>query len=93
MYDPTKLFLSTVGGAGIAPNVWIYHSTDPHTTVDDSGYFTDGYRRGMKLGDVVHVVYLTGYLQTTHAVSVVGGTVGDHGQSIGAITISAAVLA
>jgi hypothetical protein len=71
--------------AGITgPAIFYYFDGDAHGTVDGSGYFTDGTKYGMKLGDIVYVVNSSDYTITTHAVSVVSGT---------AVTISAAVLA
>ena len=71
-------------GPGDSPSVWIYLSPDARATVEGSLFFTNGVAKGMKLGDVVIVIYTTGYLATIHSVSVVGTT---------ACTINAAVLA
>lgn len=69
-----------VGGGGA---VWNYASTDVHTDVDATGYFTDGNARGMKVGDVVHVIETdNSYAQTTHSVTI--------STANGAATISAA---
>ena len=35
---------------------WVYSSTDAVTDVRVSGYFTDGYLRGMRAGDTVLVL-------------------------------------
>lgn len=63
--------------------LWIYKSTDVHTDVDASGYFTNGYALGMKTGDVVFVIETdNSFALTIHSVTtVVTG---------GAATISAA---
>jgi hypothetical protein len=81
-YTASGLALTTqrVGGGGA---VWHYSSTDVSTDVDAVGYFTDGNARGMKVGDVVHVIETdNSYAQTTH--SVITSTAG------GAATVSAA---
>ena len=71
-------------GVGNAPSVWVYASADIHTDVDAAGYFTNGGKLGMKVGDIVFVQNTSGYTATLHAVSAV---------SAGAATVSAAVLA
>lgn len=35
--------------------IWVYQSTDPFSTVDDTGYFSDASARGMQEGDIVVV--------------------------------------
>lgn len=83
-YDNTKLnCLVASRGAG-GPQLWVYTSVDARATVEGSGYFSDGVERGLKLGDIVVVIYTTGYVTTIHAVSAVAS---------GACTINAAVLA
>ena len=47
-----KLGVSLLGGAY---RIWVYQSTDPFSTVDDTGYFTDATARGMQEGDIVIV--------------------------------------
>lgn len=78
---PPKCVLPGVGGG---PALWVYTSADARTTVEGAGYFTNATDLGLKLGDIVIVVYTTGYATTIHAVSAV---------SAGAATINAAVLA
>lgn len=68
------------------PALWMYNSTDVHTDVDESGYFTNGHALGMKVGDVVIVSKTTATLGSTlHYVSSV--TTG------GAATVAPAILA
>lgn len=43
-------------GIGGSYSIWFYRSTDAATSVRVSGYFTDGYARGMRAGDLVIVV-------------------------------------
>ena len=73
-------------GMGDGESLWIYTSTDVHTDVDATDYFSNGDALGMKVNDCVLVGKTTatvGY--TMHIVSVV--TAG------GAATIAAAILA
>lgn len=71
-------------GAGIA--LWAYTSTDVHTTVDDTDYFTNGDAAGMKVGDVLINVKSSATIGATlHSVQTV--TAG------GAATVSPAILA
>jgi lipid-binding SYLF domain-containing protein len=81
--NPPKLF-AQVGGAG--PRQWYYASTDVHTDVDATDYFSNGDALGMKVDDLVFVVKTTATVGATlHSVSAV--TAG------GAATISPAILA
>jgi hypothetical protein len=71
---------------GDGPALWIYTSTDIHTDVDASDYFSDGHARGMKVGDVVIVNKSSATIGSTlHYVTTV--TTG------GAATIAPAILA
>jgi hypothetical protein len=79
--NPPKCIVSSIGGAAA---IWVYTDGDAHTDVDASGYFTNGGKLGMKVGDVVIVQNTSGYTTTTHSVSAV---------SSGAATVSSAVLA
>lgn len=73
-----------VGGGG--ERFWYYTSTDVHTDVDATDYFSNGDALGMKVGDLVFVVKSTATVGATlHSVSAV--TAG------GAATISPAILA
>lgn len=72
-------------GIGNGPALWIYNSTDVHTDVDATDYFSDGAARGMKVGDMVLVGKTTATIgATVHYVSAV--TAG------GAATVAAAIL-
>lgn len=73
-------------GPGDSPSLWIYNSTDVHTDVDATDYFSNGSALGMKVGDHVLVGKTSATIGSTlHYVSVV--TAG------GAATIAAAILA
>ena len=78
------LLVPRLGGTGAA--IWSYVSTDVHTDVDASNYFTDGAENGLKVGDIMFVSKSTSTIGTTiHYVTTV--TAG------GAATIAAAILA
>ena len=82
--NPPQLVSSNMGTGGYS--VWIYVSTDVHTDVDATDYFSNGDDLGMKVSDIVHVVKSTATVgATTHTVSAV--TAG------GAATIAPAILA
>lgn len=75
--------VSAPGGRGV--NIFHYtHATDPHTDVDAAGYFSDGKKFGMKVGDVVFVEDVDTATLTVHRVASISGN---------AVTISAATLA
>jgi len=81
--NPPNLVTQSVGAA---PALWMYVSTDVHTDVDASGYFTNGAALGMRVNDVVIVVKSSATIGATlHVVSAV--TAG------GAATVEAAILA
>ncbi|MBP5059133.1 hypothetical protein [Pseudomonas chlororaphis] len=81
--NPPKLLVPRMG-TGTA--MWAYTSTDVHTDVDATDYFTNGDALGLKVGDVMVVSKSTATIGTTiHYVQTV--TAG------GAATIAAAILA
>jgi len=68
-------YLSCVGpiGGKAGGNRWVYKTVDVIGDVDGTGYFSDGIKKGMALGDVVTVIKVTtlpntGPLDTTTAV-------------------------
>ena len=76
------LLVPRIGLAGAA--IWSYVSTDVHTDVDATDYFTDGDANGLKVGDIMFVSKSTATIGTTiHYVQTV--TAG------GAATIAAAI--
>lgn len=80
--NPPQCVTSRMGG-GLA--LWLYASTDVHTDVDDTDYFSNGHALGMKVNDTVIVTKTTATIGATiHTVTTV--TAG------GAATVSAAIL-
>ena len=71
--NPPVAISQTIAG----PKIWIYQSTDAAATVDASGYFTDGYNRGMRQGDLCLVTDTDAspVITTSHVVNVTGTTV------------------
>jgi hypothetical protein len=49
---------------------WLYQSSDPSTTVDDTDYFSNGYNLGMRVGDKLTSVVSSSYNTSIGAVSV-----------------------
>jgi hypothetical protein len=45
----------TVGSSDMRGGLWFYGSSDAVATVRGTGYFTDGFNRGMRRGDIVFV--------------------------------------
>ncbi len=73
-------------GMGDGPALWIYNSTDVHTDVDATDYFSNGDALGMKVNDCVIVQKTSATIGATiHTVSAV--------TSGGAATVAAAILA
>lgn len=66
---------------------WRYESTDAAATVDDSGYFTNGYDLGMRDGDTIEVYETDTKILTMHVVTVSGTTVNlADGTTVGSAT-------
>ena len=81
--NPPVCVIPRIGGHQA---VWTYKSTDVHTDVDASGYFTNGDALGMKVNDIVFVTKTDATIGVTiHTVTTV--TAG------GAATVAAAILA
>ena len=75
---------------GSGPALWIYNSADVHTDVDATGYFTNGYDLGMKVGDMVLVGKTSATIgATVHYVQTVTAAAGTAGLT----TVAAAILA
>jgi len=88
--NPPRLLTPAFTGSG---NVWYYSSADAATTVDTSGYITNGGNLGIKVGDVVIVNDTGTPLITTHQVISVSTTAPgavdlSNGTTIGASTNS-----
>jgi hypothetical protein len=64
--NPPKLIAQGIAGQ----REWLYSSTDPSTTVDDSDYFTNGYQLGMRVGDKLTSIVSSSYNTSIGAVSV-----------------------
>src|SRR5574339_522374 len=48
-----------VGSSDVGGGRWAYRSSDPLATVATTGYFTDGYKMGIRAGDIIHFIRLT----------------------------------
>ena len=62
---------SVVGAQPGFPRTWSYMSDDAVATVRVAGYFSDGYFRGMRKGDIVNVVVTSGGTVTAMSICVV----------------------
>lgn len=60
---------------GAGPRFWYYTEAATGATVDASAYFSDGYARGMRDGDLLFHYNSTSKIYTTHTVTVSGTTV------------------
>ena len=81
--NPPQLIVPGMGG-GLA--LWSYASTDVHTDVDATDYFSNGAALGMRVNDTVIVTKTSATIGATiHTVTAV--TAG------GAATVAAAILA
>ncbi len=55
-YNGSNLIMRAAGAVEGTFNVWEYLSTDSLATITASGYFSDGGKRGMLVGDIVWVL-------------------------------------
>lgn len=84
--NPPHLLLEAPGGLR---RVWLYTDGDAMATVDASGYFTDGYARGMRDGDLCLVYDEGNKIWSAHTVTVSTTTVDlANGTTIGSATNS-----
>lgn len=61
------LLVPPIGGG---PALWYFaHATDPHTDIDESGYFSDGATYGLKANDVMIVIDIDTATCTIHRVT------------------------
>lgn len=76
-YDTAVAVPQCIVQAIAGPRIWEYRSTDASTAVDASGYFTDGYNRGMRQGDLCLVTDTDAspVITTSHVVNVSGTTI------------------
>lgn len=63
-----------IGAFAKGANIWSYSSADTTTTIDNSGYITDGGHLGMKVGDTVIADDTTTPQTTAHRVISVSTT-------------------
>lgn len=60
-YTPDTLVLMDTQIGGYGPRIWRYTTAaDADATIVGAGYFSDGYSKGMRAGDLVHVIATTG---------------------------------
>lgn len=57
LLSPGFLCSGPLNDSGIlGANVWVYNTADSEATVKGAAYFSDGDKKGMKVGDMVIVV-------------------------------------
>ena len=60
-YVPDNLALADTQISGFQPRRWRYTTAaDADATIVGAGYFSDGYTKGMRVGDIVEVIATTG---------------------------------
>lgn len=71
-YVPANLRLVTANLEGSVPQLWFYTTaSDADATLTGSLYFSDGDKKGMKVGDLVDTVATTGPKYKKYQVTVV----------------------
>lgn len=66
-YAPSELTVMNGGFLESSQNIWLYRNTagDSASTVKGNGYFSDGVKKGMKVGDIVTIYNLGGTAAST----------------------------
>lgn len=72
-YDNTQLRLVPGDLESRAGKVWRYNTADADATIVGAGYFSDGVKFGMAVGDLVDVVNTTGPKYKRYQVASVSG--------------------
>lgn len=76
-YVPDNLALLDTQIGGYQPRVWRYTTAaDADATIVGAGYFSDGYAKGMRVGDIVHVIATTGPKYKLYQCTVSSATTG-----------------
>lgn len=77
-YTPATLRLANDDFSGNVARHWDYTTAaDADATIVGAAYFSDGYKRGMRIGDMVRVVATTGPKFKQYQVSAVNTTTGS----------------
>ena len=72
-YTPDTLVLMDIQISGYGPRIWRYSTAaDADATIVGSGYFSDGYTKGMRAGDLVDVIATTGPKYKRYQVTTAG---------------------
>jgi hypothetical protein len=91
---PLSLGPSTANSSLVTtrPRLWGYLSTaDALTTVTASSYFSDGFNRGMRPGDIVHVTNSTSTTSST-GVTVTRAVVTAYTSSSGGVNLTTSAI-
>lgn len=75
----------TAGSSDCGGTVWAYRSSDPAATVAGANYFTDGFKLGMRRGDIIFIT------QFSTLFAVVGGAINII-SSVGVSSAAAATI-
>lgn len=77
-YTPATLRLFGDDFSGNAARIWNYTTAaDADATIVGAAYFSDGYKRGMRAGDIVDVIATTGPKYKRYQVASVNATTGS----------------
>lgn len=71
--NPPQVLVPSIGNR---PAIWSYSSTDDDASTNAAGYYSNGKKLGMKLGDWVYVWDSTTPKGSVHYVSSVNATTG-----------------
>lgn len=72
-YVPDNLALADTQVSGYQPRVWRYTTAaDADATIVGAGYFSDGFTKGMRSGDLVDVIATTGPKYKRYQVTTAG---------------------
>jgi hypothetical protein len=73
-YDSSTLSMVSFGPVAVGSRNWIHTSADAGSTVQVTGFITDGGNRGMKVGDVLQHTNTSTKIVSRHRVMTVSAT-------------------
>ena len=79
----------TQGSSDVGGNVWAYRSSDPAATVAGANYFTDGWKLGLRKGDIMFITqFSTAFAVTGGSINIVSAVNTSSAATVGTVMSS-----
>lgn len=79
----------TAGSSDCGGNIWAYRSSDPAATVAGANYFTDGFKLGLRRGDIMFITqFSTAFVATGGSVNIVSAVNASSAATVGTVMSS-----